>query len=62
MLIQSNEDVRVKFKACIVELCQWMANNWLMFNDEKTEFMILISRFSDPVTFLIFHNVFRLVT
>ncbi len=46
----------------IAELCQWMADNWLIFNDEKTEFMILCSRFSDPATFPILHilvmNVF----
>ncbi len=40
---QNKEDDRAKSEACNAELCQLMADNWLMFNDEKTEFIILCS-------------------
>ena len=41
------EDVCIQnVEACVSEICQWMAANYLKLNDDKTEFIILGSRHS----------------
>ncbi len=52
---QSKVNARATPEACVTEIRQWMADNWLLFNDGKTKFMILSSRFADPATIHVVH-------
>lgn len=53
---------RDRLEACIAEMRQWMTDNWLTFNDVKTEFIILSSRFAPKVDYPPFHVGEELIT
>ena len=58
----NKEFTRDRIECCIQDNRQWMADNWLKFNDPKTEFMIISSRFAPSVDFPDFHVGDSLIT
>ncbi len=45
---EDSELARERVETCISELREWMAINFLMFNDDKTVFLVSGSCFKDP--------------
>ncbi len=43
-----SELARERVETHISELCEWMAINFLMFNDNKTVVLVIASHFKDP--------------
>ncbi len=45
------ETAKCSLETCVEEIRQWMSSNLLKLNDEKSEMLVISSRFSPPVSF-----------